>query len=162
MYVITEKDEFSYVCSMFYTYKQRYMKCRARFEELIKYEPQYNGETKVSDIDDKIKYIRRVQKLEEKKWDLIDDLIFLEQDILMYMDHFEIPRNTRLTGVIPDELEYEIWADDRDVVHVEKTRDYIEEPEELPPGVSEIIRIKFSKTTDELEEEEDEDADCDE
>jgi hypothetical protein len=43
--------------------------------------------------------------------------------ILAIMQHFEIPPGTVLTGEIPGEMAYEVWADEHDNIHIIKTED---------------------------------------
>ena len=43
--------------------------------------------------------------------------------IMAIMRHFEIPPGTVLTGEIPGEIVYEVWADEQDRVHIRKTED---------------------------------------
>jgi hypothetical protein len=38
------------------------------------------------------------------------------------MQHFEIPPGTVLTGEIPGEMVYEVWADEQDTIHIRKNR----------------------------------------
>jgi len=53
--------------------------------------------------------------------------------------HFEIPPGTVLTGEIPGEIAYEVWADEQDRIHIRKTDDLA--AEEDNPNV---MVIKFS------------------
>ena len=39
------------------------------------------------------------------------------------MRHFEIPPGTMLSGEITDKLEYKIWGDEHEAVHIFKTKD---------------------------------------
>jgi hypothetical protein len=53
------------------------------------------------------------------------------------MQYFEIPPLTRLSGTIPHQLEFDIWADEQDTIHCQKTNDL--DPEVENPN---IITIK--------------------
>ncbi|HWZ22023.1 MAG TPA: hypothetical protein VNW06_05180 [Cytophagaceae bacterium] len=55
------------------------------------------------------------------------------------MQHFEIPPGTVLTGEIPGQLEYEVWADENDRVYINKTNDIAPEADN-----ANVIVIKFS------------------
>lgn len=43
------------------------------------------------------------------------------------MRHFEIPPGTVLTGEIPGEMAYEVWADEQDRIQIRKTGDLVPE-----------------------------------
>jgi len=65
-----------------------------------------------------------------------DDRSATERVILAIMRHFEIPPRTVLTGEIPEVLEYELWADENDALHIIKTQSLQPEPDN--PNVIEI------------------------
>jgi hypothetical protein len=53
-----------------------------------------------------------------------------ERVTLMILKHFEIPPNTTLTGAVPEELEYELWADENDAIHIYKTKELAPQTDE--------------------------------
>src|SRR5581483_2635198 len=149
--------EFTGICNYYYELTQLLIKKKKRLcKLLVNYWP-YAGETKLSEIDALVKYIRRVQKV-KKDFDTLNDArIKMERDILTLMRHFEIPPNTKLSGVIEDEMEYKIWVDENDTIYIEKTKDLVPPP----PGVYGDYIIYRIKTNDDDNEEEDDEEDED-
>ena len=77
----------------------------------------------------------------------LDDMRETERYILMIMRHFEIPHGTLLTGQIPGQLEYEVWANDNDTIYINKIKNL--QPEADIPN---IIVIKLWSEDDGKEE----------
>ena len=120
-----------------------------RIANLLARVPLYNGQTNLVDIDAIIGYYRDIEERKKKADQTAAALKATGKIILMIMQHFGIPPNTTLTGQIPDELEYEIYADDTGTLHITKTHD-------LAPIINEshVITIKLSSDIDDDEEDE--------
>jgi hypothetical protein len=129
--------EFNGYCCRYYNLKQLLDEQNEYLIDLLNNSPLYAGQTSINEIDDILKYYRKVQRVKARLDDTVDAMQNTERTILMIMQHFEIPPGTVLNGEVPEEVEFEIWADDTDAIHVRKTKD-------LAPPVDDknIIRIK--------------------
>ena len=93
------------------------------FQTLLNNAPLYCGQTRLSEVDAIIGYYRAVQAEKAKMDQLGEDVKEAGNTILMMMRHFEIPPGTVLTGEIPGEMAYEVWADEQDRIQIRKTVD---------------------------------------
>ncbi|MFI5159176.1 MAG: hypothetical protein ACHQF4_09945, partial [Sphingobacteriales bacterium] len=73
-------------------------------------------------------YYREAQDLNEEVLQLTDELKQPARAILEFMNYFQIPRNKVLTGVIPEQLEYQLWATEDDEIGIRKTIDLEPDP----------------------------------
>jgi hypothetical protein len=132
-------SEFTSYCNLYYNLTLLLAKREERLKNLLDNAPYYYGQTRLSEMDAIISYYRDVQAYKAKKDKTFDNMMATERIILKIMRHFEIPPGTVLTGEIPGELEYEIWADENDAVYISKTKDLAPEADN-----ANIIVIKFS------------------
>jgi hypothetical protein len=130
-------DEFTAHCSQYYHLTKLFSARHERFKNLLANAPPYTSQNNLSDFDSIIHYNRKVQAAKAKADKTFKDLTETGRTILMIMRHFEIPPRTVLLGQIPGELEYEIWANEKDQVFIGKIRDLPQEA--LDPN---IIYIK--------------------
>jgi len=142
-------NEFTHYCSRYYKLTQLLNKRITRLADLLANVPLYRGETSLTDIDAIITYYRDIEERKKKADQTATDLKTTGKIILTIMEHFEIPPYTALTGQIPDEVEYEIYADETQTLHITKTKD-------LAPVAENgtIMLIKPSSGDDSGEEEE--------
>jgi hypothetical protein len=142
-------NEFTGICTRYYKLTQVLARRRQHLCTLLANAPVYNGQTNLSDVDVIIAYYRNAQAMKAKmdKTDL--DRTAAGHNILLIMKHFEIAPGTILTGIIPGILEYEIYADESDMLHIAQTKNL--QPLETNPN---IIEIKMWREEDDEEEEE--------
>jgi len=69
----------------------------------------------------------------------MDELHKTAKIIMTIMRYFEIPPDTVLHGMIEEEAEFKIWADETDQVHIEKTKQLAREPD-----AANVITIRLS------------------
>ena len=119
--------EFTTWCSHYYQLTNLFAKHNERFQNLLDNAPSYTGQNNLSDLDAIISYNRKVQAAKAKADKTFKDLTETSRTILAMMRYFEIPPRTVLTGQIPNELEYEVWANDKDQVFIGKIRDLPQE-----------------------------------
>jgi len=143
----TMTGEFTTCCNEYYYLTVRLEKRQARLKCLLADTPLYYGQTSLSEIDDIISYYRDVQDAKAKVDETCDEMRATEADILMFTQHFEMPPGTVLTGEIPGELAYEIWANENDTLYIKKTKNLAPEPDN--PN---IIVVKFANKDDGEEE----------
>jgi hypothetical protein len=131
--------EFNGICSYYYRLTKLLEQREEHFQNLLANAQPYKGETKLSELDALIEYNRGVLQAKADTEKTASDMRETERIILIIMQYFEIPPGTILKGEIPEEIEFEIWADDNDTVYITKTKDLI------PPVDEEnIIKIKFA------------------
>jgi hypothetical protein len=130
-------DEFTAWCSQYYHLTKLLAARNERFKNLLDDAPPYTNQRNLSDLDTIISYNRKVQAAKAKTDKTFKELTETGRTILAIMQYFEIPPRTILTGQIPGELEYEVWANDKDQVFIGKIRDLPQEADN--PN---IIRIK--------------------
>jgi len=110
--------------------------------------PHYCGQTNLTDVDAIISYYRQAQALKAKVDKTLEDIKATERVIVTIMRHFNIPPYTVLTGQVPHEQEYEIWADKNDEVYLLKTKT-LHPPTDSPNTM--IIKLWNAKNDDEDE-----------
>lgn len=115
--------EFTAYCSQYYHLTQLFAVLNQRFKNLLDDAPHYTSQSNLSDLDAIISYNRKVQAAKAKADKTFKELTETGRTILKIMRYFEIPPRTVLTGEIPGELEYEIWANEKDEVFIGKIRD---------------------------------------
>ena len=135
--------EFNRICSYYYRLKKLLEAREANFQNLLANAQPYKGETKLSELDALIEYNRSVLQAKADSEKTAVDMRAAESIILVIMQYFGIPPFTKLKGEIPEELEFEIWADDNETVYITKTKDLVP-----PPDEENIIRIKFAPVLD--------------
>jgi hypothetical protein len=130
--------EFTTHCNHYYELTKLLSRCEEHFKNLLDNAPLYCGQTSLSEVDAIISYYRKVQAAKAKIEKTADDIAEAARPILMIMRYFEIPPGTVLTGEIPGELKYEIWADEHDAL-------YISKPKNLQPAPDNpnVITIKL-------------------
>lgn len=127
--------EFTTTCTQYYHLTKLFSERNEHFQNLLDNAPPYTRQSNLSDLDAIITYNRKVQAAKADK--TFKDLTETGRTILKMMQYFEIPPRRVLTGQIPGELEYEIWANEKDEIFIGKIRDLPQEP--LDPN---IILIK--------------------
>jgi hypothetical protein len=143
----TMTTEFTTWCSQYYHLTKLFAARDERFKNLLDNAPLYTNQRNLSDLDAIISYNRKVQAAKAKADKTFKELTETGRTILMIMQYFEIPARTVLTGEIPGEMEYEVWANDKDQVFIGKIRDLPKEPED--PNIIRIKIANWNKTDDE-------------
>ena len=131
-------NEFTAYCSLYYELTMLYAAQHEQLKSLEDNAPLYQGQTRSSEIDAIMSYYRGAQAEKAKMDKTFADMQKTKQTILEIMRHFEIPPRKALTGEIPGELEYEVWAYGDDKLFIEKIRDL--EPEPVDPNVM-VIKL---------------------
>jgi hypothetical protein len=131
--------EFTSQCNHYYQLSVLHAAHQETFKTLLDNAPLYHGQTRLNNLDAIITYNRQVQAAKAKMDKTLEDMAAAKQTILLMMRYFEIPPLTVLTGEIPGQVEYQLWTDENDAIHIRKTMDL--KPEEVNPN---IIFIKFS------------------
>jgi len=140
-------NELTSYCNEYYNLTQQLAVREEHFKTLLDNAPLYCGQTSLSEIDAIISYHRKVNDAKAKMEETCDDMRQLERLILLFMRHFGIQPGTILTGEIPGELAYEIWANENDILYISKIEDLAPDPDDLN-----VIEIRlWSK--DDVEEE---------
>jgi len=120
-------NEFTDHCTQYYHLTKLLSAQDERFKNLLDNAPPYTGQRNLSDLDAIISHNRKVQAAKAK----VDKTLKTWQDtghtILKMMQYFDIPPRAVLTGQIPGELEYELWANEKDEVYIIKARDLPQE-----------------------------------
>jgi hypothetical protein len=116
-------NEFTARCNYYYHLTLLLSDVEEHFQTLLNNAPVYCGQTRLSEVDTIIGYYRTVQAEKAKMDQLGEKLKAAGRIILAMMQHFEIPPGTVLTGEIPCEMAYEVWADEQDSIHIRKTED---------------------------------------
>ena len=132
-------NEFTAWCNYYYQLILLLSDVEEYFNTLLHSAPMYCGQTRLSEVDALISYYRTVQAEKAKMDKLSKDVKEAGQTILAMMRHFEIPPGTVLTGEMPGEMAYEVWADEQDNVHIRKTEDLAIEEDD-----ANIMVIKLS------------------
>jgi hypothetical protein len=140
------------VCSNYYTLRELLLKQEARFDRLMDKPVVYAGQTDLEDIDKVLKYCYKVQQASDGIRHTIQQLISEKKLILQMLDHFSIPRNTKLKARVGNEAEIHLWADDENLIYYEKLRDIL--AEEINPN---IITIKVCSSAEGFRQDENED-----
>jgi hypothetical protein len=142
--------EFNGYCSHHYTLTQQLAEQQEYLNNLLDNALPYTGQTNISEIDALIKSYRKIQKVKARVDDTLEEIRKTERTILMIMEHFGIPRCTRLVGEVIEEVLFEIWADETDAIHNKKIKDLV------PPVDEEhFITIKFRNSRHEVTDEDD-------
>ncbi|WP_295667320.1 hypothetical protein [uncultured Mucilaginibacter sp.] len=132
-------NEFTAWCNYYYQLSTLFADVEEYFQNLLNDAPLYSGQTRLSEVDALIDYYRAVQAEKTKMEQMAEEVKQAERTILAMMRHFEIQPGTVLTGEIPGEMAYEVWADEQDSIHIRKTRELAAEEDD--PN---IIVIKLS------------------
>jgi hypothetical protein len=119
--------EFSAWCSQYYHLTKLFSERTERFKNLLDNAPPYTNQRNLADLDAIISYNRKVQAAKAKADKTFKELTETGRTILMIMKYFEIPPRTVLTGEISGEMEYEVWANEKDDVFIGKIRDLPQE-----------------------------------
>jgi hypothetical protein len=145
-------QEFSAACGNYYRLTVLLAEQELHFETLLRNALPYTGQTDLKELDRIIRCNRKVQAARADADKIEKDLRDVQWQILQMMRYFEITPNTRLSGEIPDEKEFEIWADEDNMIHCKKTTDITP-----PADNANIIEIKLRNrrgTTEEEDEDE--------
>lgn len=135
------EGEFTGYCSYYYKLTTRLAERSHQLDMLVDNAPHYSGETNLSEIDAIITYYREAQAVNAEVLQIISEMKAAETAILGLMDHFQIPRNKVLAGEIPEEVEYQLWADETNEINIRKTKNL------EPDDNANIITIKLSPFT---------------
>ena len=144
-------NEFTDACTIYYKLTTRYKKRLAHLNALVENAPVYkldehNWRTNLTEIDAIMKYYYHAQAKKAELDKIEKDMQTAEKDIQYLMQFFGIPPFYGLTGQIPGELEYEVFADGDGAIFIRKTADL--EPEVLPDNVI-LIKTSFWKDEEE-------------
>jgi len=129
-------NEFTTYCNHYYHLTTQLEAHNQHFQNLLDTAPPYTGQSNLTELDAIISHNRQVHAAKAKVDKTLKDLTDTAQTILKMMAYFEIPPRTWLTGIIPDELEYEIWANEKGDVFIGKVRDL--QPPVPNPNIIEI------------------------
>ena len=132
-------NEFTAWCNYYYELTMLLSEVEEHFINLLNNAPLYCGQTRLSEVDVIIGYHRAAQDELARLHKMREDVKEAEIAILAIIRHFEIPPGTMLTGEIPGEMAYEVWADDQEKLHISKTEDLADEEDDFN-----IIVIKLS------------------
>jgi len=125
-------------CNRFYQLNELHAQRERDLDNMVLAAPHYNGETVITEIDAIISYYREAQAAKTELEETYIQMKNAQSDILTFMEHFGIPAGIKLSGAIPEELEYEIWADDDNNLQTRKTKNLAADDN---PN---MITIKFS------------------
>jgi hypothetical protein len=139
--------EFTTWCTQYYHLTKLFEARNERFKNLLADALPYTKQRNLNDLDAIISYNRNVQDAKAKADKTFKELTETGRTILMIMRYFEIPPRTVLTGEIPGEMEYEVWANDKDALFIGKIRDLPKEPED--PNIIHIKCWNWNKSDDE-------------
>jgi len=117
------------ICNHYYYLMQQLRERYAILSDLEKNAPVYNGQTAVTEIDALMNYYSDGLLAKEKADETLAAVKKTEQKILAIMRAFDIPAGKVLFGEIPGELEYEIWANERGRLYINKIKTLEPEPE---------------------------------
>jgi len=118
-------NEFTAWCNYYYQLTLLLSDVEEHFQTLLNNAPLYCGQTRLNEVDAIIGYYRAVQAEKAKMDQLGENVKEAGYTILMMMRHFEIPPGTVLTGEIPGEMAYEVWADAQGGIQIRKTKDLV-------------------------------------
>jgi hypothetical protein len=116
-------NEFTAWCNYYCQLSTLFADVEEYFNNLLNNAPLYQGQTRLSEVDALIEYYRAVQAEKAKMDQLGEDVKEAGRTILAMMQHFAIPPGAVLTGEIPGEMAYEVWADEQGSIHIRKTED---------------------------------------
>ncbi|HWZ02149.1 MAG TPA: hypothetical protein VNX40_00990 [Mucilaginibacter sp.] len=116
-------NEFTAWCNYYHQLTMLLSEVEEYFQNLLDNAPLYCGQTRLNEVDALIGYYRAVQAEKAKVDKMAGEVKEAGRIILMMMRHFEIPPGTVLTGEIPGEMAYAVWADEQDAIHIRKTED---------------------------------------
>jgi hypothetical protein len=103
-------NEFTAWCNYYYQLSLLFTDIEEHFQNLLNNALLYCGQTRLSEIDALISYYRAVQAEKAKMDKMGEDMKKASRTILAMMQHFEIRPGTVLTGEIPGQIAYEVWA----------------------------------------------------
>jgi hypothetical protein len=115
--------EFTSWCTHYYRLTKLFLQHNERINKLLADAPPYTSQRNLSDLDAIISYNRKVQAVKAKADKTFKHLTETGRTILKVMQYFEIPPHVVLTGEIPGELEFEIWANENDALFINKIKD---------------------------------------
>ncbi|ASU34943.1 hypothetical protein [Mucilaginibacter xinganensis] len=142
-------NEFTTYCSHYYHLTRLFEARNQHFNNLLNDAPPYTRQNKVSDLDAIISYNRKVHAAKAKADKTFKDLTETGHTILAIMQYFDIQPRAVLTGQVPGEMEYEVWANEKGQVFIGKIRDLPKEPDN--PNMIHLKCWKAGKDDDEDE-----------
>ncbi len=128
--------EFTAYCNHYYKLTRKLAAREEHFQNLLDNAPVYSGQTSLNEVDAIITYYRDVQAAKADMDKTFYEMKETERIILMIMQHFEITPGTILTGAMPGQLEYELYADETNTLHITKTKNL--DPLADNPNIMEI------------------------
>jgi hypothetical protein len=117
------ESEFTNFCSHYYELTLQLEESEAHFHYLLANALPYSGQTNLNELDAIIECNREVQEAKTLADNIVECMRGTESNILKIMQYFEIPPHTKLQGEIPGDVQFEIWADENDTIHILKTKD---------------------------------------
>jgi len=120
--------EFSNLCARFYRLKTQVFAQDNYLKQLLANEPPGSNLHNTGKPDNSIGKTRKYQAAKAKFDDIYKKYEKVADDILVIMTHFNIPRMAIITGEIPGELTYEVWANQKNEVYIVKSKDLQPEP----------------------------------
>lgn len=126
----------SALCSHYYKLKIKLHKQDDRFKLLFDNVLKFDGNVTVTELDAILVSTGKVCAAHDKTQVTFEKVKETEQKILHLLKWLGVRPRWFLTGQIPGELEYELFYDMNDNVHVVKTRDL--EPEPVNPNIISI------------------------
>jgi len=129
-------NEFTTYCTHYYHLTTQLEEHNQHFQTLLDSAPPYTGQAYLTELDAIISHNRKVHAAKAKVDKTYKEWKETAQTILKIMEYFEMPPRTWLTGIIPGELKYEVWANEKGDVFIGKVRDL--QPPVHNPNVIEI------------------------
>ncbi|MCO5950740.1 hypothetical protein [Mucilaginibacter flavidus] len=120
-------SEFTDHCTQYYHLTKLLSAQDERFKNLLDNAPAYTGQRNLSELDPIIGHNRKVHAAKARVDKTFKTWQETAHSILKMMQYFDIPPRAILTGQIPGELEYELWANEKDEVYIIKARDLPQE-----------------------------------
>ncbi len=122
--------EITDACNRYYKLKEQLAANEETLQDLEDNALFYFGQTDLSDIDAIINRQREIDAAKDEISKTITEIGKTGQTIQNFISQYGIPSGLKLTGIIPYELEYAIWADENARLYVDKTKDLNPEPDD--------------------------------
>jgi hypothetical protein len=119
-------SEFTAWCNDYYKLYEQLIAQDLHYQNLLYNPPPYTGQSNLHELDAILSHNHELQAAKTKLYQTFKETAAARDTVLAIMEFFEMPPNTRLTGQVPGEREYEIWADEHGALCTRKLKD-------LPP-----------------------------